>query len=72
MKAVNWKTTLGAIITALAVVLEQFGIDISPELQNALIVIGVTIIGIFAKDYNVTGGTKPQTEEAKNRVEVKD
>ena len=60
MNIVNWKTTIGAVIPALAIVLNAFGVvSITVEVQNALIVVGVAIIGIFAKDNNVTGGSTP-------------
>ncbi len=57
---VNWKTTLGAFVTLLAGILPLLGLQITGEVQAALITVGVFIIGIFAKDSNVTGGTKQQ------------
>ena len=61
MKVVNWKTTLSAVIPAIALLLNTFGvIDLSTEVQSAIVVVAVTLIGIFAKDSNVTGGTTEQ------------
>lgn len=68
IKMKNWKTLLGAVVTALPTVLGFFGVPFSPELGHAIEVIGGVIIGFFAKDSNVTGGTTPQTLEAKTRV----
>lgn len=54
----NWKTTVTAILGALAVVLKTLlGIEIPTE---AILTVTVFFIGLFAKDYNVTGGTKQQ------------
>lgn len=54
----NWKTTVTAILGALAVVLKTLlGIEIPTE---AILTVTVFFIGLFAKDHNVTGGTKQQ------------
>jgi hypothetical protein len=50
----NWKTTVSGIIGALGTIFPMFGL--SPELGNAVSVIGITLMGVFAKDSNVTGG----------------
>ncbi len=57
---VNYKTTIGAFVTLLAGILPLLGVEMSSEVQLALVTIGAFVIGIFAKDYNVTGGTKQQ------------
>lgn len=71
----NWKTTIGGVINAIAAVLAIFGVMISPEQKEAILggavalaTIGNAIVGLFAKDNNVTGGTKPQTNEASRRT----
>lgn len=56
----NWKTTVGAVVTALATVLPLVGVELSEEVQAAIVTLGVAIIGIFAKDYDITGGTRQQ------------
>lgn len=62
MKIANWKTTLGAILVILSQVLQPMGIDISPQLQATIVAAGIGIIGLFAKDNNVTGGTKDNSK----------
>lgn len=61
----NWKTTLAgaaAIMTALGDLFTQFAAGNlgsgAIEKDALAIVVGVGLI--FAKDHNVTGGTKPQ------------
>lgn len=56
----SWQTTVGAIVVILSQILPEVGITLSAEIQSALVVIGVAIIGLFAKDSNVTGGTRSQ------------
>jgi hypothetical protein len=56
----NWKTTIGAMVTLTAAFLPYCGIHISKETQDAIVVLGIGIIGIFAKDVNVTGGNVKQ------------
>jgi hypothetical protein len=56
----NWKTTVGAMVTTIAFILKLFKIEVPAEVLDSAIVVGIFIIGIFAKDSNVTGGTKQQ------------
>jgi len=65
---INWKTSIGALVALLSQLLPLLGISISVEVQGALITLGVFIVGLFAKDSNVTGGTKGATKEAKKRI----
>ena len=46
----NWKTTLTAIIGAIAALVAAFGIHVSSEVQLAIVTITVFVIGLFAKD----------------------
>lgn len=55
IKMRNWKTTIGAIVTLLAGVLPYIGVELSPEVQAAMVTLGIFIIGIFAKDNSVSG-----------------
>ncbi len=57
---INIKTTIGAVVTLLAGLAPLCGVDISVEIQTAMMTVGIAIVGIFAKDSNVTGGTKRQ------------
>lgn len=64
----NWKTTLCGAITALGVFLTN---QSDPKLNIAgqvLVGLGTFLIGLVAKDSNVTGGSIPQTGEASNRT----
>jgi hypothetical protein len=47
---VNWKTTLTVIIGAIAYLVASFGIQVTAEVQNALVVTIVFFVGLFAKD----------------------
>lgn len=50
-KMKNWKTTLGAIIGGLATILNVLGIvEISTEVQMAIVTLGLFIVGLFAGD----------------------
>ena len=55
----NWKTTLAAVITALAGVAVSLK-WISPEVSVAILTIAATFGFAYAKDNNVTGGTTKQ------------
>lgn len=68
IKMKNWKTLFSAILTAAPTILGFFGIPFPPELSHAIEILGISLIGWFAKDKDVTGGVKPQTAEAENRV----
>lgn len=65
---INWKTSIGALVALLSQLLPLVGVSIGVEVQGALITLGVFIVGLFAKDNNVTGGTKPATKEAETRI----
>ena len=63
----NWKTTLAGISALLAVAVKVVnGSGVGAE--DIAIITGALGL-LFAKDGNVTGGTKPATEEAKARTE---
>lgn len=54
----NWKTTVTAIVGAIAYVVNAvFGLAIP---SDAIVATTVFLIGLFAKDSNVTGGTTQQ------------
>lgn len=64
MKIVNYKTTLTGLITAILNLIVFFGLNITPEqtmiIISSLTTIGLFVVSIFAKDKDVTGGTKQQ------------
>lgn len=51
----NWKTTVLGIAIAFGNLLAQ-----GVSLKNAAMSVGIALFGAISKDYNVTGGTKPQ------------
>lgn len=54
----NWKTTLSGIIASMGQVLPIFGVPL--EVGQAVSILGLFLLGIFAKDSNVTGGSVRQ------------
>ena len=54
----NWKTTASGLLAAAGQALAAF--DVQPEVCNAVSVLGLFLIGLFAKDSNVTGGKVQQ------------
>lgn len=51
----NWKTTLAATIATFAYTVASLASTGGIELKDAIIAAGLQIIGILAKDYNVSG-----------------
>lgn len=64
----NYKTTLAGLIGAICIALEPVvqkiitggTIDWSGETKNIIGAVVVAALGYFAKDHDVTGGTRPQ------------
>lgn len=54
----NWKTTVTALVGAVASIVAQFGFNVTPEIQTAIITVTVLVIGFFAKDGDKTGVVK--------------
>lgn len=53
----NWKTTLFGAITACGLGLSQTDDAILKTVGQILAILGPVLMGVFAKDSNVTGGT---------------
>ena len=49
----NWKTTCSGILGACGVLFPVLGLPV--EIGNAVATLGIFLIGLFAKDNNVTG-----------------
>lgn len=49
----NWRTTVSGIVGSFGIILPMFGLPM--ELGNALTVVGMFLMGYFAKDSKVTG-----------------
>lgn len=56
----NWKTTLFGALTAAGLGLTQSADPILQVIGKVLTILGPVLLGLFAKDNNVTGGTVPQ------------
>lgn len=54
----NWKTTVAGLLAAAGQILSIFGVPV--EVGAAVSTIGLFILGLFAKDKAVTGGTIQQ------------
>jgi len=54
----NWKTTAAGILSATGQLLPLLGVPV--EVGTAVSTIGLFLIGLAAKDSNVTGGTVKQ------------
>lgn len=53
----SWKTTLAGLLTAIGTAFTQSGNATLVQIGGILTPIGAVLIGLFAKDSNVTGGT---------------
>lgn len=55
----NWKTSAAGLVTGFATLLVNYGIDLSPaaqaKLTELIMAAGITLIGFFSKDGNVSG-----------------
>jgi hypothetical protein len=60
MKMKNWKTTLFGGLTAAGLGLSQSDDPILKTIGQILMVVAPVLLGIFAKDSNVTGGMVQQ------------
>lgn len=51
---VNWRTSLAGIIGLIAYVVATFGIHVTQEVQNAIVVVVLFVVGLFARDAAVS------------------
>ena len=67
--AKNIWTTIGGFIAGLPMIYAPLedGMQ-SGDILKVISGLGVMLLGLFAKQFNVTGGTKPQTPEAEART----
>ena len=56
----NKATTIPGVVAGIANILPLFGIPIPPGIVDGITVLAVVVIGLFAKQQNVTGGSKQQ------------
>ena len=55
----NWKTTVPGLVAGIAQILKAFNIDIPQEVLDGITAIAVFALAYFAKDKDVTGGSRP-------------
>lgn len=55
----NWKTTLIGLLTGGAYLFLQ-ALSGGVKVRDAALATGIAVLGTFAKDHNVTGGTQSQ------------
>lgn len=60
MDFVNVKTTVAGAIAGISQLVKLFGFEIPPQLLDGITGVATIIAFYFAKDRNVTGGTKKQ------------
>jgi hypothetical protein len=44
------KTSVTGLVTALAAITATYGLELGADIQNAIIYIGIVLLGFFAKD----------------------
>ena len=72
----NFKTTIAGIVAGLPIAVHAIfqaitdGTLTGQSGSQLLMGLGIVLLGAYAKDHNVTGGTQPQTIEAENRLAV--
>jgi len=49
----DWKTSLPAWVAAVAAILKVLGIDMGQDVQNALVLVLIFVIGLFATSKGV-------------------
>ena len=54
----NYKTTIPGLVAGLAQIAKAFGIDIDPAILDGITAIAIAVLAIYAKDKDVTGGTR--------------
>lgn len=56
----NWKTTVPGVVAGLAQILKAFNIEIPSAVLDLVSAVALMALAYFAKDKDVTGGTKVQ------------
>ena len=46
----DWRTTLTALVTGIALLLAHFNIILTPEMQSLIVGLAVVVIGLLARD----------------------
>lgn len=56
----NWKTTLASVVMSAGFGLQDNSDELIATIGKLMTIVGSILVGYFAKDYNVTGGTQAQ------------
>ena len=66
----SWKTTVAGAVAALGAYFVNLDDPIMQLIGQVLVVVGPVLMGMFAKDVNVTGGSvvQPSTPEVKASI----
>ena len=56
----SWKTTVGGLLMAIGAWMQTNSEPVITTIGTVAMVVGAALLGITAKDSNVTGGTKKQ------------
>lgn len=54
----NLRTTLTGIVTAAAYLVGVWGFEVDPAVQDSIVVLGLFLIGLFARDAKKDGEAK--------------
>ena len=54
----NYKTTIPGLVAGLAQIAQAFGLTIDPAILDGISAIAIAVLAYFAKDKDVTGGTR--------------
>ncbi len=54
----NWKTTVAGVVGGLVLIIKGLsGYELPPWVTEVIIGVFALVLGVLAKDFNVTGGT---------------
>lgn len=56
----SWKTSLGGVLASIGAVMTTMTTEPYHTIGVCLAAVGALLLGVAAKDFNVTGGTKHQ------------
>ena len=59
-------TIVTQVVTMLIALAASYGLDVSPDVQGAIIVLGIAIVAYIQKSYNIGQGIADQGKESKN------
>jgi hypothetical protein len=51
----SWKTTITALVGALAMLVSHFGLNLGPDVQAMIVTAVIFVMGLLSKDADKTG-----------------